>query len=154
MPGMCFALKTPIRRGPPPWPRDTNSYPACPDEVRRLNNSQCLDISCGSQMRRKAQVLRHLNNSDHLTKKQKYAYAVNGPRRQFRVATPQAGRSLLAYIEQQQCKKREHPLLLPAYYSDVPGNALLFLNRRTPLVNYRVARQDNTAPFTAKVSLG
>ena len=154
MPDMCFAVKTPVRRSPPPWPRDSNIYPSCPDAVRRLGGNQCLEICCGSQMRRKAQVLRHLNNSEHLTKKQRYAYAVTRPRRQFRVGTTAAATQLLAYIKQKQCKKSEHPLRLPAYYSDVPGKRQLFFNRRVPLVNYRVASRDNTSPFTAKVSLG
>ena len=143
-----------LRRAPPPWPRYSNFYPSCPDAVRRLGGSQCLEIRCGSQMRRKAQVLQHLNNSNHMTKKQRYAYAINRPRRHFRVATPQAGRRLKTYIEEQQCKKREHLLRLPAYYSDVPGNALLFFDRDTPLTNYRTTRQYDTSPFTAKVSLG
>ena len=153
MPCPGFSLRFPVRRVPPPWPRYSNVYPSCPDAVRRLGGDQCLKTRCGSQMRRKAQVLQHLNDSSKLTKKQRYAYAVTRPRRQFRVATPQAARSLMAYIEQQQCKKRENLLRLPAYYSDVPGNALLFLDKSVPLTNYRTTRRDNTSPFTAKVSL-
>lgn len=102
----------------------------------------CPSLTCGSQMRRKAEVLRHVNNRNQLTKKQKYSRLI------------QYGRTIKIKTEDQRKKQIEALQRIyrqvtdgryPAYYSDVPGRTELFLDQIEPLVNYRTVKRSPCA---------
>ena len=134
----------PLSRSPPIWPRYTNDFMSCVGE-----DQEC----CGNKMRNKAEVLRYIDRSSHLTKKQQYAYTVNRPTRQYRVSTNEAFANTVAYIERKQCKENAAVRRFPAYYSDVPGKKLLYFDRKVPLINFRTTREYSTSPITVPLKL-
>lgn len=114
---------------PPPIPRFQSLW------WRQCTGASCPALVCGSQMRRKAEVLKHKRSASGLTKKKIYSDAMrNG--RIVRIPNSSGG---FQYAEQKKhltCKpKSTSPL--PAYYSNVPGTANLVYDPSIQLMNYR-----------------
>lgn len=109
---------------------------------RTCDSPSCPMLNCGSQMRRKAEVLRHVNNRNQLTKKQKYSRLIQYGR------TIKVKTSEQRTLQEEALKDRFSQVTdgrYPAYYSDVPGNGDLFFDQLEPLVNYRSVKRSPCA---------
>ena len=129
----------------PPW------APVC-----RLGETQdtCTAIQCGSQMRRKAETLRHLDNSAHMTKKQKYSYAMRYGRTidsGWCGASPRCDRYVRGWLT--RCSARRASAYYHPSNSGVPGGTPLTYDRSVGLMNYRRVLKYPTASQVAHISL-
>jgi len=127
--------------------------PAC--FVNSKSQKQCTPIRCGNQMRRKAETLRHLNNSAHLTKKQQFSYAMQ---QGMVVDSSRCGSNTV-------CKSYDRQLAscfgalppryssYPPYYSNVPGRLPLVYDKSVGLTNYVRVTHYPTATQVAARSL-
>ena len=118
---------------PPPPPPFAPRY--TPVWWRGCDESGCPSLECGSQMRRKAEVLLHKNNELRMTKKERYSRAVRlGPK----ILVPNAsGRTQYELqLARIKCSPKPAPAF-QAYYSNVPGRLALLYNTNTQLINYR-----------------
>ena len=109
---------------------------------RSCEENQCPSLSCGSQMRRKAEVLRHVKNQNQLTKKQKYSQLVKYGKT-IKTKTSEQ-RTLQVGALMRECNSGSDRSYA-SYYSDVPGNTPLLYDPLEPLVNYRAARRAPTS---------
>lgn len=86
-------------------------------------------------MRRKAEILKYNNNKNiSNTKKQKNANSLKGYK-QYNILTNNC-----EYIDELKVYK-------PSYYSNVPGNTLLYYNKNIPLYKYNSSNYSNTYSF-------
>ena len=108
----------------------------------RTCDTSCPSLSCGSQMRRKAEVLRHVNNRNQLTKKQQYSRLIQYGRT-IKVRTDTQRKEQIEALRRRFSQVTNGRY--PAYYSNVPGRRELFLDIGVPLVNFRNVKRSPCA---------
>lgn len=116
---------------------------------RECIESDCPNIVCGSQMRRKAETLLHKNNRFHMTKKQQYSYAIKYGK-QFIVNNNSVQFVKQKTMLEQRYKCTNSNTYREPYYSDVPGRTSLVFDRGKGLMNYNPVRQYPPSTLTNK----
>jgi len=155
MESVCYSggrYKDPRKRPPRTWSQYKPPWaPVCMlGETRDI----CTAIDCGSQMRRKAETLRHLDNSAHLTKKQKFSYAMRYGRvidNGWCGASPRCEKYVNGWLN--RCSARRALAYYPPSSSGVPGSTPLTYDRGVGLTNYRRVLRYPTATWVAPISL-